>query len=141
MLNYFILTYTYLPSDFLEKHNLQHYVELNTQVVSAYWIPQEGIYKLQLRDPRTGQQREDWSHVLVNATGNLNKWKCESSTCYERTPLTWGTLGPDIEGLHSFSGPMMHSANWDESVDFKDKVVGGNTFYPSNTHQIDPSLQ
>ncbi|KAH8805254.1 hypothetical protein F5884DRAFT_823017 [Xylogone sp. PMI_703] len=108
---------------FSGKHDLQHYVQLNTQVVSATWFPQEGIYKILLRNSRTGEQREDWSHILVNATGNLNKWK-------------W----PNIEGLHSFAGPMMHSARWDESVDFKDKVVGvigtGSTAI-----QIVPQLQ
>ena len=31
--------------------------------------------------------------------------------------------GPEIEGLHDFAGPKMHSATWDESVDFKDKTV------------------
>lgn len=108
---------------FVAKHKLNKYIQLNSQVVLAIWDAEEGIYKLLLRDPLTGYERTDWSHVLVNATGNLNKWK-------------W----PDIKGLHDFKGPMMHSAKWDESVDFKGKTVGiigtGSTAI-----QIIPQLQ
>lgn len=55
--------------------------------------------------------------------GILNTWK-------------W----PEIEGLHDFKGPLMHSAKWDHSVDFDDKVAGvigtGST-----SVQIVPQLQ
>jgi cation diffusion facilitator CzcD-associated flavoprotein CzcO len=74
--------YAYAPEileyfkKFSDKHDLHHYVQLNSQVVSATWNDQEGIYKLIIENPQTGEQREDWSHVLVNASGNLNKWKC-----------------------------------------------------------------
>lgn len=47
---------------------------------------------------------------------------------------------PEIEGRELFKGPMMHSANWDESVDFKDKtvaVIGAG----SSGIQIVPALQ
>ncbi|TVY25630.1 putative sterigmatocystin biosynthesis monooxygenase [Lachnellula hyalina] len=108
---------------FSDKHDLHHYVQLNSQIISAAWNDQEGKYNLIIRNPQTGEEREDWSHVLVNATGNLNKWK-------------W----PEIEGLHDFAGPKMHSATWDESVDFKDKTVAiigtGSTAI-----QIVPKLQ
>lgn len=45
--------------------------------------------------------------MLINGTGILNTWK-------------W----PDVTGLFGFKGPMMHSAKWDHSVDFKGKTVG-----------------
>jgi cation diffusion facilitator CzcD-associated flavoprotein CzcO len=55
--------------------------------------------------------------------GILNNWK-------------W----PDIEGIHDFKGPLMHSANWDHSVDFDGKTAGvigtGST-----SVQIVPQLQ
>lgn len=66
---------------------------------------------------------EDECNVLLNATGVLNKWK-------------W----PEIAGRETFKGPMMHSANWDDSVEFKDKtvaVIGAG----SSGIQIVPALQ
>jgi cation diffusion facilitator CzcD-associated flavoprotein CzcO len=108
---------------FVAKHDLTKYMRLDSQVVSATWDAALGRYHLFLRNPLTGQESTDWSHVLVNATGNLNTWK-------------W----PDIRGLHDFQGPKMHSAHWDESVDFKDKTVAiigtGSTAI-----QIVPQLQ
>ncbi|KAJ5465282.1 uncharacterized protein N7458_000968 [Penicillium daleae] len=92
---------------FADKHQCQRFVQVNSKVVEATWHPREGIYKIVIEDTNTGETREDWSHVLVNATGNLNKWK-------------W----PEIEGLYDFAGPKMHPSHWDESVDFVGKTVG-----------------
>lgn len=44
--------------------------------------------------------------IFVKGTGILNRWK-------------W----PDIEGLHSFKGPVLHTARWDDSFDWTDKTV------------------
>lgn len=55
---------------------------------------------------RDGQRFADWSHVLINGTGFLNSWK-------------W----PKIPGLHDFKGKLLHSADWDPSLDWKDKKV------------------
>lgn len=60
-------------------------MSLNSKVVSATWQPDEGTYKILLENPQTGEQWEDWSHVLVNATGNLNKWKCRSSIYFGKS--------------------------------------------------------
>lgn len=55
--------------------------------------------------------------------GILNNWK-------------W----PDIDGLHDFGGPLIHSASWNHDVDFEGKTVGvigtGST-----SVQIVPQLQ
>ncbi|KAK9893389.1 hypothetical protein P389DRAFT_175398 [Cystobasidium minutum MCA 4210] len=61
---------------------------------------------------------------MINAGGILNAWK-------------W----PDIEGLESFHGPRLHSANWDDSValtkDVKVSIIGNG----SSAIQILPKLQ
>jgi len=47
---------------------------------------------------------------------------------------------PDIRGLHSFKGNLMHSANWDQSVDYSGKrvaVIG----LSSSGIQIVPKVQ
>ena len=45
--------------------------------------------------------------ILINAAGVLNKWR-------------W----PDIPGLHEFKGPLVHSADWNDTVDLKGKRIG-----------------
>lgn len=88
-------------------------MKLNTKVLEARWDEDKGIWTLTLEDQvvvegqTTKHIWKDWSHVLVNGTGVLNNWK-------------W----PDIQGLHDYTGPKMHSATWDHSVDFKGKTVG-----------------
>lgn len=76
-----------------------------------------------IEDQVTKETWQDWSHVFVNGTGILNNWK-------------W----PEIEGLHDFRGPKMHSAAWDHGVDLDNKTIGvigtGST-----SVQIVPQLQ
>ena len=66
---------------------------------------------------------EDKADVLILGWGMLNNWE-------------W----PKVEGLHSFKGPYMHSADYDESFDATGKtvaVVGGG----SSGIQILPQIQ
>jgi cation diffusion facilitator CzcD-associated flavoprotein CzcO len=98
-------------------------MKLNTKVIEGRWDEEKGIWNITLEDQETKEHWHDWCHVLVNGTGILNNW-------------VW----PDIEGLHDFAGPKMHSAHWDHQVDFKGKTVGvigtGST-----SVQIVPALQ
>ncbi|ROT36335.1 FAD/NAD(P)-binding domain-containing protein [Sodiomyces alkalinus F11] len=108
---------------FAERHGSKKYMKLNTKVVECRWDEPKGLWSITLEDQVTKDTWQDWCHVLVNGTGILNNWK-------------W----PDIEGLHDFAGPKMHSAAWDHSVSFEGKNVGvigtGST-----SVQIVPSLQ
>ena len=47
---------------------------------------------------------------------------------------------PDIEGLHDFAGPKVHSAKWDHGIELDGKTIGviGNG---SSSVQIVPQLQ
>jgi cation diffusion facilitator CzcD-associated flavoprotein CzcO len=98
-------------------------MKLNSKVVECRWDEDKGIWNLIIEDQSSKARWNDWAHVLINGTGILNSWK-------------W----PEIEGLHDFKGGLMHSANWDHSVDFDNKVVGvigtGST-----SVQIVPQLQ
>lgn len=98
-------------------------MKLSTKVVECRWDEEKGIYNLTLQDQNTQELWHDWCHVLINGTGILNTW-------------VW----PEIEGLHDFAGPKMHSAHWDHSVDFEGKTVGviGTG---SSSVQIVPALQ
>lgn len=61
--------------------------------------------------------------MLINGSGILNKWR-------------W----PDIKGLHSFRGKLLHSARWDQTIDWTGKRVAliGNG---SSAIQILPQMQ
>jgi cation diffusion facilitator CzcD-associated flavoprotein CzcO len=80
------------------------FVKLNSRVISARWDEDEGKYSVEV--DCNGERINDWCHVLINGTGFLNDWK-------------W----PKVEGLHSFGGKLMHTANWDSSIDYSGKRV------------------
>lgn len=106
---------------FAEKHDLMQYMQLNSKVLKAVWNEEKGIWEVELEV--NGQVIKDWCHVFVNGTGFLNNWK-------------W----PAIEGLQNFAGKLIHSASWDNSIDWKDKrvaVIGTG----SSAIQIVPQIQ
>ncbi|PGH26433.1 hypothetical protein AJ80_01931 [Polytolypa hystricis UAMH7299] len=108
---------------FAERHGCKEYMKLNEKVVEGKWDEENGIWNITLENQVTKGRWMDWAHIFINGTGILNTWK-------------W----PDIENLHSFNGPVMHSANWDHSVDFNNKtvaVIGTG----STSVQIVPQLQ
>lgn len=109
--------------DFADRHGSRQYMKLNSRVTECMWSQEEGVWRINVQDTQSGHVWEDWAHCVVNGTGILNTWK-------------W----PDVEGLHDFEGPLMHSAAWNHDVDFENKIVGvigtGST-----SVQIVPQLQ
>ncbi|KAF9873662.1 hypothetical protein CkaCkLH20_08772 [Colletotrichum karsti] len=82
--------------------DLLKYIRFNTKVVNAQWSEGSGTWTIETEH---GSKIE--SEILVNAGGILNNLQM-----------------PAIEGLNSFTGPILHTANWDHSVDLKGKAVG-----------------
>ena len=109
--------------DFADRFGSRKYLKLNTKVVECRWLDDRGIWEITLEDQQTKDIWQDWAHCVVNGTGILNNWK-------------W----PDIEGLHDFQGPLMHSASWNHDVEFTGKsaaVIGTG----STSVQIVPQIQ
>ncbi|KAJ4185603.1 hypothetical protein NW767_012915 [Fusarium falciforme] len=84
-------------------------MHFNHRAVSAQWQDDSSTWRLELETTDgSGNHitviRE--CDVLVKGLGSLNNWKF-----------------PDIEGLSTFSGKLMHTANWDETVDLTDKRI------------------
>ncbi|CAG8020939.1 unnamed protein product [Penicillium salamii] len=107
-----------------DKYGLRKYIRLEHKVVGAFWDDQDQQWHVKIQ---RGDNPEDifvdQGHILINASGVLNKWK-------------W----PAIKGLESFQGPRLHSANWDDSVELQGKrvaVIGSG----SSAVQIVPSIQ
>ncbi|RMJ03531.1 hypothetical protein CDV36_014938 [Fusarium kuroshium] len=89
-----------------KKYDLYRFIKLSHQVVGARWISSEGIWRIKVKVLETDTIIEDWCHFMITASGILNNWK-------------W----PDIPGLHSFNGKLMHSAAWESGTTWKDKTV------------------
>ncbi|OBT62114.1 hypothetical protein VE03_08988 [Pseudogymnoascus sp. 23342-1-I1] len=88
------------------KYELYRYIKLNQKIVGATWDEDRGIYNLEIENVESGEKSNDWCHFLINGSGVLNNCK-------------W----PNILGLQSFKGELVHSAAWDEKVSTKGKTV------------------
>ncbi|EME87794.1 uncharacterized protein MYCFIDRAFT_62548 [Pseudocercospora fijiensis CIRAD86] len=105
-----------------EKYGADRFIKLQHTVTDCTWNQDEGKWHVHVRRP-DGSIFEDTCNVLVNARGLLNDKQ-------------W----PDIDGLKTFRGEIMHSAAWNEKYDFTNKrigVIGGG----SSAIQIVPNLQ
>lgn len=94
-------------NDFADKHILRQYIQINKKVIGAQWDASSGGYTVEIADVTTGQIEKASCDILINAGGILNAWR-------------W----PAIPGLKSYKGPLLHSADWDDTVDLKGKHVG-----------------
>ncbi|KAK6071878.1 steroid monooxygenase [Seiridium cupressi] len=106
-----------------EKHDLLKYVQFRTQVVDARWDELEGVWRFQIENLETGEVFDDYGHYFINASGYLNNWK-------------W----PNIDGLNSFGGELLHSAAWkpETNLDGKRVAVIG---YGSSGIQVVTAIQ
>jgi cation diffusion facilitator CzcD-associated flavoprotein CzcO len=59
---------------------------------------------MRIRSLLSGTEFEDWRDFFINSSGYLNNWKY-----------------PNIPGLHTFKGTLMHSAAWNKDVELKGK--------------------
>jgi cation diffusion facilitator CzcD-associated flavoprotein CzcO len=87
-------------------HGLLDVIQFRHQVTEAVWDEEEGVWRFTVEDLTTGEKKNDHGHFFINASGYLNNWK-------------W----PDIPGLDTFQGELMHSAAWKEGTILKDKRV------------------
>ncbi|GLA44014.1 hypothetical protein AnigIFM63309_002275 [Aspergillus niger] len=107
-----------------DDYGLRKYIRLDHRVVGASWDEDSEQWHVKIqRGDNPANVFEDRCHILVNASGVLNKWK-------------W----PAIQGRETFQGPMLHSAHWDDQVELKGKrvaVIGSG----SSAVQIVPTIQ
>ncbi|KAL1708071.1 hypothetical protein EV121DRAFT_287900 [Schizophyllum commune] len=116
----------------VDKWKLMPYIRLRHRLVRAEWSQEIGKWLLTFQGP-DGAKIRDVADVLFTAVGMLRRW-------------SW----PDIGGLRDFSGPVIHSAQWEtadgvttweESVrgwaDKRVGVIGAG----SSALQIVPALQ
>lgn len=93
--------------DFAAKYHLANYCKTSHKVTRAQWDQRTGHWWVDACNLETKQTINQECDILINATGVLNKPQ-------------W----PAIPGLHDFQGKLVHSADWDECVDLKNKRIG-----------------
>jgi cation diffusion facilitator CzcD-associated flavoprotein CzcO len=87
-----------------KKYGIVDRIDFNTTMKGCEW---DGAHKLwKVTCVRNGSEHIYNANVVISALGFLNQ-----------------PAYPDVEGLESFFGPVVHSARWDASIDFAGKKV------------------
>ncbi|KAL1866252.1 hypothetical protein Plec18167_009092, partial [Paecilomyces lecythidis] len=104
-----------------DKYELARQVQFNSKLLESIWDEASGKWKLKL--DQNGTIISDECDILINSSGFLNEWK-------------W----PEIPDRGSFEGKMLHTARWDESLNWDGKRVAiiGNG---SSAIQLLPQMQ
>ncbi|CAK7219658.1 hypothetical protein SBRCBS47491_003921 [Sporothrix bragantina] len=105
------------------KYGVQQYLKLSHKVIEARFHDTTAKWHVKVENQLTGEVIQDTCDVLYGCMGSLNDWH-------------W----PDIPGLHSFQGKLLHSAAWDQAWDPTGQsvaVIGSG----SSAIQIVPALQ
>lgn len=86
------------------EYGCEEYIKYNHEIKNAVWNDDEAKWYITVN---TGNvDFTDVCDVFVNAGGVLSNWK-------------W----PNIPGIELFKGKLLHSADWDQTYDFRDKTV------------------
>ena len=84
------------------------YIRLRHELVAARWDEETAKWHIKIRRGPDGDEFEDTADVLFLGTGALSRYR-------------W----PDIPGLDTFGGTLVHSAKWDlPGSTWQDDVVG-----------------
>ncbi|ETI27954.1 hypothetical protein G647_00403 [Cladophialophora carrionii CBS 160.54] len=106
-----------------DKYDIRKYMKFNHKAIEARWNEKTSKWHVKFQRLDSDEVVEDVGDVFMTGIGVLNEWK-------------W----PSIEGIHSFKGKLLHSANWDPEYDVTGKeiaVIGAG----SSGIQIVPTLQ
>ena len=85
-----------------DKYDVRRHMRFNTTVDSAHWDDDEQRWQVRLVDGSTLNAR-----YLITATGFLSQ-----------------PHNPDIPGIDSFAGKVVHTTAWDDSYDYAGRRIG-----------------
>ncbi|KIW04165.1 uncharacterized protein PV09_04481 [Verruconis gallopava] len=88
------------------KYDAEKYITFNTKMIEGRWQGDKKLWKITLKNVKTGEVFTDVCNVLFGCVGNLN-----------RPHLA------DIPGRDTFKGSLIHPARWNHNVDIKGKKV------------------
>ena len=95
-----LLKYLHSVADGLADH-----IQLSSEVTELRWDDEASVWHITVTTPQGTTTTS--ANVVIGAMGNLNLPKY-----------------PDIPGLESFAGKIVHSARWPEDLDLQDARVG-----------------
>lgn len=99
--------------------DIEKNVQLNTVLEKAEWNEDTKHWRLSMRNVQTGGIFVQETSIMLSATGNLS------------TP----SFG-EIKDLHSYQGVVLHTAEWNPSIELSGKnviVVGNGCKYKSSS--------
>lgn len=105
----------------MENFELREMMSFDSKVLSAKWNDEDGMWHFEIE--QNGEIIHDTAHIFFNGSGFTTDWN-------------W----PDIRGIDSYKGKLIHAAQWDASYDYTGKKVAllGNG---STGIQILPAIQ
>jgi len=87
------------------EHDVKRHIRFGTEVVRASYQEEDGNWRIEVRNS-DGEHELIIANVLVSAVGMVNRPSI-----------------PPLPGLDDFSGPVMHTAAWDNSVELAGKRI------------------
>jgi 4-hydroxyacetophenone monooxygenase len=91
---------------FVERHGLAPFIRYNTEVTAARYDEAQALWHIELKSNSGGTAGSLQVNAIVSAVGQLNRPRI-----------------PEIQGREQFSGPQVHSAQWDPAIDLTGKRV------------------
>jgi 4-hydroxyacetophenone monooxygenase len=88
-----------------DRLGLREHIRFGTEVVDADWNEATESWSVRVRTPDGSKETRDFS-AIVSAVGQLNR-----------------PSFPDIPGQDRYAGPSFHSAQWDDTIDLRNKRV------------------
>ncbi|KAF9552291.1 FAD/NAD(P)-binding domain-containing protein [Agrocybe pediades] len=89
-----------------KKYELESHICFNSRLLSAKWAPSLQGYEIVIENSKRNHRNTIFANILVSAHGLLHIPKL-----------------PAIPGLNDFTGKVMHTAQWDRSVELHQKRV------------------
>ncbi|KAH8697928.1 hypothetical protein BGW36DRAFT_450673 [Talaromyces proteolyticus] len=109
-----------------KRHGCDDLFAYGHEVVSAKWDDVAGVWNLVVK--ADGVELDDYCHVLINASGVLKSvfnFLSSFPSQFRGSVINW--KWPNIPGIETYQGKLMHSAEWDTSYDYSGKrlaVIG-----------------
>jgi hypothetical protein len=127
-----------------KEYGLYGNAKFNHRVIAAEWNEGDGRWTVKIEDVSSGKVVVDSAEVLINCAGVLKYvWILASKISLVRlttSPMDSRWKWPDIQGLHSFRGNLVHTGNFPQDLDLSGKrvaVIGAG----SSAIQVVPTIQ
>ncbi|RDW74818.1 hypothetical protein BP6252_05960 [Coleophoma cylindrospora] len=89
-----------------EEYKLEQYMKFHHELLAAKWDESTSHWNMIVRNPQ-GKEQTYQCNAIISASGLFS------------TPNKF----PDINGLTSFQGPILHTSQWDQTIDYHNKRV------------------